>query len=881
MKKAILMLLPLGLLTAACTETLEKDSPVKEGKPISFTASIGSFSKATDNSFEAGDEMSLSIGAPINASAVKLTYSNGSLTPDQALYWGIDQKESEKSSFVAVAPYKASLDPMKPFDFAIAQNQTADGAYAASDLIAAKAEASPADQTVNLQFSHVLSRLLLDVSVQHYGNATVQSITLGGVQLGVKADAVNGSYTASGDPATVTPAFRNQVYTFLVAPQKVSPELLISLSNGETLRYTPEAALDFASGKQLVAQLVVSPDAIAFSSEISDWEEGEADFGKIGEDEGPVAHSWSVLGDLEGSDWSEELDMEETEPGVFTLVIPHYNYGGFILVRDHSAGYGTLINNRPVIQDEETLELPIGRIAAYTISFQFNGPIELQFIPEKSILRVKSLYEYFLNPITGEKAIVQWQQKWWGEYVNTYVKYYEEDGVRDCYTVTIPDSHCYYNEGWHYYTSDGFFGFGPELHFIWYTAETDIFGYQYIQMPTQSLWHYSNGYYDSDVYVYDAYAFYTDVYGYELGPWIDEIKAGNYRYGFYDGIGGFHLYTERYYIPGTGGWTVLDFDNIGLATGFEHKDFSVELSGGSSQDGVTPISVLAGADVSYLNYEFFEGSYSAYGILRLAKEMIAAPGDATRWANLSLDAASGFQRGHFEISPDESGDYTVIAVTYDAAGNPKGYAGTVVRHTVPDLTVWNTVGTAEWTDLFFAPWYNSDPVSYTVELQESASEPGRFRLNNVYGEPFPYNAAGDWDDSQDYGLVINATDPDFVWMEYFVSGTDWGNGNFMLQSLVSYYLVSSSLDKLKEEAPDIFGKKEGNVITFPSGTLLEAMSNYNNGTWYIGNSGSELVITLNFASPAPAPAHRISAKRQFKNQLSRENRFPEIEKSIL
>ena len=392
MKKSILMLLPLVLLTAACTESLENEGPRKDGKPISFVASISTFTKATDNSFENGDEVSLSIGAPVGATAVKLTYNNGALTPDQALYWAIDQKDSEKSTFAAVSPYKASLDPMEPFDFTIAENQAAEDAYAASDLIAAVTEASPADQAVNLQFSHVLSRLLLDVSVLDYGDATVRSITLGGVKLGVQADVLNGAYTASGNPAVVTPAFRNRQYAFLVAPQRETPELLISLSTGETVRYIPEEALDFASGKQLIARIAVSPDAVTFTSEVHDWLDDYADFGEYDDGGQPSGHNWSVVGSM--TDWNEYLGMEETEPGVFSLNIPYYNYDSFFIADadDADKAFGAAISGNCIpIREEESVEAPVSPISGYSIIFAYEGPLELQFIPAKGILRATSL----------------------------------------------------------------------------------------------------------------------------------------------------------------------------------------------------------------------------------------------------------------------------------------------------------------------------------------------------------------------------------------------------------------------------------------------------------------------------------------------------------
>ena len=168
------------------------------------------------------------------------------------------------------------------------------------------------------------------------------------------------------------------------------------------------------------------------------------------------------------------------------------------------------------------------------------------------------------------------------------------------------------------------------------------------------------------------------------------------------------------------------------------------------------------------------------------------------------------------------------------------------------------MGTAVWTDVFFGPWFGADPVSYEVELQESEDTPGRFRLVNVYGEAFPYNEPGDWDDSKDYYLVINADDPDMVWTETFDTVCNWGYGDFLLGSDAGLYVSNGySIEEIKEAykaGEDIlFGKLENNVITFPVDAMLKAMANYNNGAWYYGNHTEEFTIQLNITEAADAP----------------------------
>lgn len=182
--------------------------------------------------------------------------------------------------------------------------------------------------------------------------------------------------------------------------------------------------------------------------------------------------------------------------------------------------------------------------------------------------------------------------------------------------------------------------------------------------------------------------------------------------------------------------------------------------------------------------------------------------------------------------------------------------------------VWETVGTADWTDSFFAPWFGADPVTYEVELQASQDVTGRYRLVNVYGEAFPYNEPGDWDDSKDYYLVINADDPDYVWFENFDTGCNWGYGNFLLGEDAGLYVAEGYdievVKKNAEAAGILFGKMEGNVITFPAGSILKAMAGYNNAAWYYGNKDEDYTLTLNFNDGGnAAPAIKKSADKSF------------------
>ena len=166
--------------------------------------------------------------------------------------------------------------------------------------------------------------------------------------------------------------------------------------------------------------------------------------------------------------------------------------------------------------------------------------------------------------------------------------------------------------------------------------------------------------------------------------------------------------------------------------------------------------------------------------------------------------------------------------------------------TTPSPEVWKHYGTATWTDVFFGTWYGADPVTYDVELEQSEDDPTRFRLLNVYGEPFPYNDPGDWDDSKDYYLVINTADPDYTWFEQYQTGTQWSaEGEFILTTQVANYLGQGiPMEKIKDAGTPA-AKYADNKVTFEYRAILKTMSNMT--SWYYGNNDetNPFVIVFN------------------------------------
>lgn len=150
-------------------------------------------------------------------------------------------------------------------------------------------------------------------------------------------------------------------------------------------------------------------------------------------------------------------------------------------------------------------------------------------------------------------------------------------------------------------------------------------------------------------------------------------------------------------------------------------------------------------------------------------------------------------------------------------------------------------GYANYTeDLVTTFWSSAGNPTYPVKLQERDDKPGYFRLVNAYGAAYPNNDVGDYDDSKDYYILIDATDPDAVYIPSACEqGCDWGYGNFYVHSVAGYYISRGKTDS----AEGYYGTYKNGKITFPAGALLFGMANYNSaGLYYSNNSGKFCVV---------------------------------------
>lgn len=278
-KSFALVALAAGVLFTACQR--EPIGPEGDGrKEIKITASMET--KATATAFEAGDKIGLSIGKPVNESRVLLNVTQSGITPEKTLWWPVDCETTTSADFAAWYPYgfTDTFDPMADVSVTLPVNQYAQGVYQAWDLLGATASATPADESVNLVFGHMFSRIKLTIvdqlttdSFKDVQTDDFHSIEISGLMRNAVVNVSKNTVTASASDDTKGYPLRasEKVYWLLVAPQKASPEIAVKLNSGKTVLYNSSAPINFRSGKQISATLTLKDQTIDFNCSITDW----------------------------------------------------------------------------------------------------------------------------------------------------------------------------------------------------------------------------------------------------------------------------------------------------------------------------------------------------------------------------------------------------------------------------------------------------------------------------------------------------------------------------------------------------------------------------------------------------------------------------------
>ena len=298
----------------------------------------------------------------------------------------------------------------------------------------------------------------------------------------------------------------------------------------------------------------------------------------------------------------------------------------------------------------------------YKLSLSIEDPQYASIYSDKStrldfsVMRVE--WKYVLNPQTNQPAEFTFTQTWWDEEHTGKVKYYEIDGVRTCQTETDPYE---YSDG----TGYGFWGTGDapgegELEFTWYPAKKldDEGTKELVELPLSPVWEHADL---GMVYAFDAYWF-AYLTGATEDEYVDYAMKNKENSNYYSN-GQFSFYIAYYLNMQGSGWPCGEWDVTLDAEGYIRTDYSLSLKAGQSMAGKLPVIVNAGTDVAKVKYAVFEGELYAAGIAKNVDGIIAGTVESAE-----VTAEQLAENPVIDVTMEETGVYTLVAVTYDKDG---------------------------------------------------------------------------------------------------------------------------------------------------------------------------------------------------------------------
>lgn len=192
-----------------------------------------------------------------------------------------------------------------------------------------------------------------------------------------------------------------------------------------------------------------------------------------------------------------------------------------------------------------------------------------------------------------------------------------------------------------------------------------------------------------------------------------------------------------------------------------------------------------------------------------------------------------------KLEYDKFSDFKIVIE--DDYSSP--YGNSIYSFKIGAPAPWTSLGKATFVEDFMTTFYGVDNDPYEVEIQENDLKPGLFRLVNPFGKAYQYNEPGDWDDSRDWYLEIDASDPEGVFINLQEVGMDWGKGMISMGS-IAWLRMSQGKTLEQVKADGLTGAFKDGIITFPVGQLLISMANNNDGGRYGANNNGAFMVVM-------------------------------------
>ncbi len=304
MKKTVAIFAIVGCIIFSCN----KPEPTPEPEPgpnpgqterpgetdkIPIKLSAGITTRATDTSFEDGDQIGIYVvnydedtpgtlaDTGNHLDNQKFTLHGNEWNAEQEVYW-LDQKT--KADFYCYYPYSASVSDVTAIKFTVSTDQSTYKNYKVNDLLYGKTEAAePSADPVEILTKHALSNIVIYVTPgKGYTKETLAaeniSVKVTGVKTTASLNLHNGIVSAEGDKEDIVPYKESTWWRALVVPQDIIGSQIIKVKVGAN-EYTLNQTVTFEQNKQHKCTIAVNKISEGVNISIGGWESTDTDFG--------------------------------------------------------------------------------------------------------------------------------------------------------------------------------------------------------------------------------------------------------------------------------------------------------------------------------------------------------------------------------------------------------------------------------------------------------------------------------------------------------------------------------------------------------------------------------------------------------------------------
>lgn len=260
MKKTFLFGIVAAMLATACTEE-ESFNQIASGEGIQFISSVAS--RATDTSFEADDEIGISMYAngafATGATNVKYTTADGTTFTGAEITWEA-AGDAATADFIGVYPYKKGSISDGKYSFTLSDDD--ENKLSENDVMYAYTpNVRNGTGAVSLNFKHKLVKVVMNVKDQDGTAITGAAVEIDKQQLAGSLNLADGTVTATQDTEQAISFVYNKEgsqYEAIVMPSEAVEGKAITITSDGKTYSCPVGDLAFASGTKMTLSATIT-----------------------------------------------------------------------------------------------------------------------------------------------------------------------------------------------------------------------------------------------------------------------------------------------------------------------------------------------------------------------------------------------------------------------------------------------------------------------------------------------------------------------------------------------------------------------------------------------------------------------------------------------